>query len=223
MYLFYGPGQKNKTARQLAKEILGKEIKTRLDFIIVKKPKDKTRIPIELIRETIRTISLKSINKRVVWIKRAELLTEEASNALLKTLEEPPTGTTFILSTANIRQIIPTIVSRCQGYYLGREGIISDFRGREKRVLEFLKADLVERFNLAKEIAENKVQAKRFLSGIELCLRDKMLEIHDSKAKKCLASEIKKVNQFKILLNKNISVRIIIENLGLMIKIWPKS
>ncbi len=51
---------------------------------------------------------------RVVIVDEAERLTEEASAALLKTLEEPPNRTLFILVSANPWAIHPTIRSRCQ-------------------------------------------------------------------------------------------------------------
>lgn len=49
---------------------------------------------------------------RVLLINRANLMTVQASNALLKTLEEPAANTLIILTTDNIRSILPTIISR---------------------------------------------------------------------------------------------------------------
>ncbi len=51
---------------------------------------------------------------RVALIPEAERLTVEAANALLKALEEPPPGSSFLLTTGNPAQLLPTIVSRCQ-------------------------------------------------------------------------------------------------------------
>lgn len=44
------------------------------------------------------------------------MLTKEAFNALLKTLEEPPSHVMFILATTELDKILPTIISRCQRY-----------------------------------------------------------------------------------------------------------
>ena len=44
------------------------------------------------------------------------MLTKEAFNALLKTLEEPPAHVIFILATTELEKILPTIISRCQRY-----------------------------------------------------------------------------------------------------------
>ena len=56
-------------------------------------------------------------NRRKVYIiDEAHMLTREASNAFLKTLEEPPDHVIFILCTTEADRILPTIVSRCQRY-----------------------------------------------------------------------------------------------------------
>jgi len=57
---------------------------------------------------------------KVFIIDEAHMLTKEASNALLKTLEEPPGNVTFILATTEPHKILPTIVSRCQHYAFRR-------------------------------------------------------------------------------------------------------
>jgi len=53
---------------------------------------------------------------KVYIIDEAHMLTKEASNALLKTLEEPPPHVIFILATTEAHKIIPTILSRCQRF-----------------------------------------------------------------------------------------------------------
>ncbi|AIT20685.1 DNA polymerase III, delta' subunit [Burkholderia thailandensis E254] len=51
---------------------------------------------------------------RVVVLYPAEALNVAAANALLKTLEEPPSGVVFLLVSARIDRLLPTIVSRCR-------------------------------------------------------------------------------------------------------------
>jgi len=53
---------------------------------------------------------------KVYIIDEVHMLTKEASNALLKTLEEPPPYVIFILATTEAHKIIPTILSRCQRF-----------------------------------------------------------------------------------------------------------
>ena len=53
---------------------------------------------------------------KVYIIDEAHMLTAQASNAFLKTLEEPPPHVIFILCTTEAHNILPTIISRCQRY-----------------------------------------------------------------------------------------------------------
>jgi len=84
------------------------------DLKIVKKTKG--LIKIEQIREIRKEIALKPFRnkKKVYIIDKAEKMTLEASNCLLKTIEEPPYYAIIILICSKIDPILPTIVSRCQ-------------------------------------------------------------------------------------------------------------
>ena len=64
------------------------------------------------IRETVDILPTSSKFK-VYIIDEAHMLTKEASNALLKTLEEPPKYVVFILATTEKNKVLPTILSRC--------------------------------------------------------------------------------------------------------------
>lgn len=52
---------------------------------------------------------------KVAVIDQVEKMNLQACNAFLKTLEEPPSATVLILVTSNIYQLLPTLISRCQG------------------------------------------------------------------------------------------------------------
>lgn len=65
------------------------------------------------LREAVRTAPFSSPYK-VYIIDEAHMLTKEAANALLKTLEEPPSHVIFILATTDPEKLPNTIVSRCQ-------------------------------------------------------------------------------------------------------------
>ncbi|MGI5920311.1 MAG: DNA polymerase III subunit gamma/tau [Syntrophomonadaceae bacterium] len=58
--------------------------------------------------------------KKVYIIDEVHMLTTEAFNALLKTLEEPPDSVIFILATTELHKIPATILSRCQNYSFRR-------------------------------------------------------------------------------------------------------
>jgi DNA polymerase-3 subunit delta' len=73
-------------------------------------------IKIEQIRDLIRQILGRPFEarSRAFVIDDAHLMTEEASNALLKSLEEPPASSHVFLVTASPQALLPTIRSRCQ-------------------------------------------------------------------------------------------------------------
>lgn len=83
------------------------------DFKIVE-PEGNT-IKIDQIREITKSVYEKPIvsNKKVYIINDSELMTKEAQNSLLKTLEEPPQYVTIILISSNDNLFLPTIKSRC--------------------------------------------------------------------------------------------------------------
>ncbi|MGI6422128.1 MAG: DNA polymerase III subunit gamma/tau [Syntrophomonadaceae bacterium] len=71
------------------------------------------------LREKVRIMPAQG-NKKVYIIDEVHMLTTEAFNALLKTLEEPPESVIFILATTELQKIPATIVSRCQTYQFRR-------------------------------------------------------------------------------------------------------
>ncbi len=78
--------------------------------------KSKTEISIDQIRQIQHTASLPPFEGkyRVYIIENAELLSVEAANALLKTLEEPESKVVFILLVTDSSLLLETVVSRCQ-------------------------------------------------------------------------------------------------------------
>ena len=86
------------------------------DLLWVERGRDDTRVRIGQVRAVQQALSLRSVEggRRVVVIADAEWLNLEAQNALLRTLEEPPPGTHFVLITASPSGLAPTVRSRCQ-------------------------------------------------------------------------------------------------------------
>ena len=83
------------------------------DFKIIEP--DGTNIKIDQIRELVKSVYEKPIvsSKKVYIINDSNLMTKEAQNSLLKTLEEPPTFVTIVLISSNDNLFLPTIKSRC--------------------------------------------------------------------------------------------------------------
>lgn len=71
---------------------------------------------VDNVRELIESIRYSTQGHRVVIIDEAHMLSKNAFNALLKTLEEPPPRTMFILCTTEPHKLIDTVKSRCQMY-----------------------------------------------------------------------------------------------------------
>lgn len=71
------------------------------------------------LREKVRLASLRG-GRRVWVLDEAHMLSKSASNALLKTLEEPPEGLVFILATTEPEKLPPTILSRTQHFRFRR-------------------------------------------------------------------------------------------------------
>jgi len=64
-----------------------------------------------------------TVRRKVYIIDEVHMLTDAASNALLKTLEEPPPHVMFVLATTELHKVLPTIVSRCQSFNFRRLGL----------------------------------------------------------------------------------------------------
>ncbi len=90
------------------------------DFFIIE-PSGNT-IKIEQIREIQKRVQLKPYEGtiKVFLLTDAECMTREATNCLLKMLEEPPSDTVFLLTANNLYSIMPTIISRCQTIPVGK-------------------------------------------------------------------------------------------------------
>ena len=91
------------------------------DLVVISPEGDSNAIKIDQIRSLITGLALFSVEggRRIALIESADLMNEEAQNALLKTLEEPPSRTHVILAAAEDSRLMPTIRSRCAVIRLG--------------------------------------------------------------------------------------------------------
>lgn len=86
------------------------------DVYTLSVPEGKTQIPVDSVRELLAALSDKAFSggMRVVLIDQADRLGLPGQNALLKTLEEPPENTVFILCVTSVNSLLPTVISRSQ-------------------------------------------------------------------------------------------------------------
>ncbi len=160
-YLFVGPNGigKKETAKNFAKAINCLDEKNKPceactscakinsdvhpDVLFVEPQGKSVSIGIDQIRSVLTKANLKpyEAKKKVFVINDAHTMSQEASNAFLKTLEEPPSDTVFILISRSEDLLLPTIVSRCH--------VIKFFAARPALVENFL----IERFGTEKDKA----------------------------------------------------------------------
>ncbi|MCX5680140.1 MAG: hypothetical protein NTZ95_05760 [Candidatus Omnitrophica bacterium] len=83
------------------------------DVLVLEKEEKKAEFGIDIVLEAIRSVSLKpyEARKKVYILDDADLMSEEAQNAVLKTLEEPPQDSLLILMVEDIQAIPATIKS----------------------------------------------------------------------------------------------------------------
>ncbi len=94
------------------------------------------------LREHVRYMPSSSVYK-VYIIDEVHMLTTEAFNALLKTLEEPPSYAIFILATTELNKIPETIFSRCQHFSFSKLSLV-EIAERLKKLCEFEKVSVEE-------------------------------------------------------------------------------
>lgn len=94
-----GDGDGGKKTKTLSREIKIEQVRALLDFCSVGSHRG---------------------GARVIVLYPAEALNSAAANALLKTLEEPPAGVVFLMVSAQVDRLLPTIISRCRQWPLGR-------------------------------------------------------------------------------------------------------
>ncbi|MEN6368262.1 MAG: hypothetical protein ABFD77_01015 [Thermotogota bacterium] len=122
LYLVPPRSDRRALGRRLAAPMLSKRPKDHAlaergihpDVIELYAEDGKEKIGIDQVREAIRAAQFSPVesDRKVCLVPRAESLTVEAANGLLKTLEEPPRGMVFALLAEHAGDLLPTIVSR---------------------------------------------------------------------------------------------------------------
>ncbi len=144
------------------------------DIEIVCVEKDKKSITVGQIRELKNMVYLSShtADCRVFIIEKADTMNSNASNSLLKVLEEPPAKTYFILLTESKSALLETVQSRC--------ALLSLYAPEENEALEYIKRtenfeenDILNALRLNKN---NIGKALEFLTGTKLSKGIKVAE-----------------------------------------------
>jgi len=145
-YLFAGSRGIGKTsiARILAKEIGC----TKNDLYEIDAASNRGIDDIRELKESVNILPFESPYK-VYIIDEVHMLTKEAFNALLKTLEEPPHHVVFVLATTELEKLPDTIISRCQAFNFKKpaqnilKDLVLNITKKEGFELETSSADLI--------------------------------------------------------------------------------
>ena len=148
-------------------------------------------VPIESVRnQVIARIGLPphEADVRVFVVEEATAMAPPAANALLKTLEEPPARTLFVLCTTAPEQLLPTIRSRCQRMrFAGGAGLVDADPARAERIAKLGEELAGDRHDpsLPVRVAEGKGDAAPVLVAAALRLHR---SAHDAAARADLAA-----------------------------------
>jgi len=103
---------------------------------------------IRALRDGVNSLPFDS-EKKMYIIDEVHMLTKEAFNALLKTLEEPPSHVIFVLATTELHKVLPTIISRCQSFifksptYTVLKEMLQDIVNKEGYTIDAGSLDLI--------------------------------------------------------------------------------
>jgi len=112
-------------------------------LLSIKPESSESNISIENVREIISLTETKQTDKLFIIVRHAELLTEGASNALLKTIEEPGQNIHIIFFTKKPNLLLPTIKSRAMQFYLKQTNYLNNPPKVTEDVMDLAKRLLV--------------------------------------------------------------------------------
>lgn len=177
-------------------------------------------IGIEDVRNFQKQLMLKPMRgeSKALIIKDAHILTTEAQNALLKTLEEPPNHTYIYLLAENTNSLLPTILSRTSIVSLEEENQFDEqvLQEIEQDVLNIFSASVGDKLKLAETLAADKTAAIIWVEKAMYILRKRMLEeLTRAKEYILVLKTIQKTHD--ILKTTNVNARLALENMFLSI------
>ena len=199
------------------------ELKTHPDYVEII-PELATGIGIGQIRELIRTLLLKPLKApyRLAVIPSAELLTTEAQNAFLKTLEEPPERVIIILCTRDPQLILPTLVSRCRLIKLSPKAEIelteTEFKELSELVTKLFQTGVGQKFSWTEKYAQSREEALLFVDKLTIVTHGLMITTIEKKSDLNvgnLKNLLLKLRKTKIYIQANVNPRFVLENLFL--------
>lgn len=170
--------------------------------------KSDSKLGIEQARQIKSHLSIKpnSLKGKIVVVEDASVLTTEAQNALLKTLEEPPKKALIILGVKSESDLIETIISRCQLVRVQSSKL--KVQSYNKDIEKLVNSKTAERFEYIEKLKDKDQFLKDLLSYFHQDLR-----LHPKGANVTFLSELLQAQQWA---KHNVNIRAILEYLMLV-------
>lgn len=109
---------------------------------------------------------------KIVWFKNVHYISQEANNALLKTLEEPPKNTIFFLCTNDITKIKKTLKSRSTIYYINTPKITNSIQWLKKNNKDVKNSKI---FTALRINNLSLIKTNNFLKNFKIYQREKLI------------------------------------------------
>src|SRR3990167_7356452 len=116
---------------------------------------------------------------KIILIDEVHMLTKEAFNALLKTLEEPPENAKFFFATTEPHKVLPTILSRCQRFDLSRLSIALIIKKLDSIAKDMQRDCEEEALQLIAQASDGSLRDAESLFDQILCFSNEIIRAND--------------------------------------------
>ncbi len=187
---------------------------------------DASSIGIDQVKELLHQLQFQPYQseRQVGVILYSDVITPEAQNSLLKSLEEPGDKTEFILTVSHEKNILPTILSRT--YIIHVDKILNQkFRFDEFDLNKFIQLDIPEKFIQIDDLNDKEKSSpgivKNFLNQLTQYYRNKLItsvkKKQNNKIYK-LSTDLKEISKAQNYISKNTNKKLTLENLILQLE-----
>lgn len=192
-------------------DILGSEFKSKIkkgicsDVISLGNDK-KSSIGVDEIRTINKDVILKPVEceYKIYIVRDAHQMTEQAQNALLKTIEEPPSYVYFLLLCDNAKKLLQTIRSRAQIIRVNKESKNKASEEHDLFVKALIKGDNLEILRISNLFSSSREKFKEFLEVSKINL----VKIADDSSSNSFLQIFNRINKCIDLVQCNVSVNL---------------
>lgn len=180
---------------------------------------DDSPLGIQEVRSLINELSYSVSILRTVIIQNIDKSSVEAQNALLKTLEEPPNKTLFLITARQVSSVLPTIRSRCIEIYLQDDLNDQINKSTDHKTYELLEKITQSNYGEGLQLVESVQEREEAISLISNWLSHVLsTESNPSKRVKLLS----KFRETQHFLESGVNVKLTMGNLAIQLSHLPK-